>query len=59
MKAKPNANTRTLRPVKCLVVSSLSPGLRPDHPRNTGVNAATTREGLRYSSRLPLPIFSA
>jgi hypothetical protein len=44
-KAKPNANTRTLRPDKCLVVSSLSPGLRPFCPRNTGANAATTREG--------------
>jgi hypothetical protein len=28
-------------------VSSLSPGLRPGCPRNTGANAATTREGLR------------
>jgi hypothetical protein len=46
MKAKPNANTRTLRPDKCLVVSALSPGLRPDGPRNTGANAATTRAGL-------------
>jgi hypothetical protein len=43
MKAKPNANARTLRPDKCLVVSSLSPGLRPGDHRNTGVNAATTR----------------
>jgi hypothetical protein len=42
-KAKLDANTRTLRPDKCLVVSSLSPGLRPDCPRNTGANAATTR----------------
>jgi len=46
MKAKPDANTRTLRPDKCLVVSSLSPALRPGFPRNTGANAATTREGL-------------
>jgi hypothetical protein len=30
MKAKPDANMRTLRPDKCLVVLSLSPGLRPD-----------------------------
>jgi hypothetical protein len=45
-KAKPNANTRTLRPDKCLVVSSLSPGLRPGCPRNTGDNAVTTRAGL-------------
>ncbi len=43
MKAKPNANTRTLRPDKCLVVSSLSPRLRPGYPRNIGANAATTR----------------
>ena len=28
-KAKPDANTRTLRPDKCLVVSSLTPALRP------------------------------
>ena len=42
-KAKPNANTRTLRPDKCLVVSSLAPGLRPFHPRNPGANAVTTR----------------
>jgi hypothetical protein len=44
MKAKPNANTRTLRPDKCLVVPSLSAGLRPDCPRNTAANAVTTRE---------------
>jgi len=31
-KAKPNANTRTLHPDKCLVVSSLSAGLRPTAP---------------------------
>jgi hypothetical protein len=30
-----NANTRTLRPDKCLVVPSLSPALRPGFPRNT------------------------
>src|ERR1035437_5952969 len=42
-KAKPDANTRTLRPDKCLVVSSLAPALRPFHPRNTGANAVTTR----------------
>jgi hypothetical protein len=42
-KAKPNANTRTLRPDKCLVVSSLTPALRPGCPRNTGANAVTTR----------------
>jgi len=45
-KAKPNANTRTLRPDKCLVVSSLFPRLRPGCPRNIGANAATTRAGL-------------
>jgi len=44
MKAKPNANTRTLRPDKCLVVPSLSPALRPGFPRNPGANAATTRK---------------
>jgi hypothetical protein len=50
-KAKPNANTRTLRPDKCLVVSSFSPGLRPNSPRNTGENVATTRRiVLRYTS---------
>jgi len=43
MKAKPNANTRTLRPDKCLVVPSLSQGLRPGFPRNTCHNAVTTR----------------
>src|ERR1035437_1317596 len=42
-KAKPNANTRTLRPDKCLVVSPLAPALRPFHPRNAGANAVTTR----------------
>ena len=45
-KAKPDANTRTLRPDKCLVVSSLAPALRPSCPRNTGANAATTKGGL-------------
>jgi hypothetical protein len=54
MKAKPNANTRTLRPDKCLVVSSLSPGLRPGYPRNTGDNAATTRTDFRQPARSPL-----
>ena len=34
---------RTLRPDMCLVVPSLSPGLRPAFPRNTGANAATTQ----------------
>jgi hypothetical protein len=52
MKAKPNANTRSLRPDKCLVVPSLSPGLRPGCPRNTGANAVTTRNGLRHSFAL-------
>jgi hypothetical protein len=46
MKAKPNANTRTLRPDKCLVVSLLFPGLRPASPRKTVANAVTTRNGL-------------
>ena len=36
----------TGRPDKCLVVSSLSPRLRPGCPRNTVDNAATTRAGL-------------
>jgi len=49
-KAKPNANTRTLRPDKCLVVPSLSPRLRPNCPRNIGANAATTR--IRMVARL-------
>ena len=51
-KAKPNANTRTLRPDKCLVVPSLPPGLRPCCPRNTGDNAATTRAGFQPVSPL-------
>jgi hypothetical protein len=42
-RAKPTANTRTLRPDNCLVVSSLAPELRPACPRNTGANAVTTR----------------
>ncbi len=33
---KRNANMRTLRPDKCLVVASLSPGLCPPCPRDTG-----------------------
>jgi hypothetical protein len=49
MKAKPNANSPTLRPDNCLVVLSLFPGLRPGCPRNTAPNAATTREDLRPS----------
>jgi len=48
-KAKPAANTRTLRPDKCLVVSSLSTGLRPGCPRNTVDNAATTRVVLKVA----------
>ena len=55
-KAKPNANTRTLRPDKCLVVSSLSPRLRPSCPRNIGDNAATTRERMRLFRSLPVSI---
>jgi hypothetical protein len=47
MKAKPNANTRTFRPDKCLVVPSLSTELRPGCHRNTVDNAATTRNGFR------------
>ena len=43
MKPKPNANTRTLRPDKCLVVSLLSPRLRFGCRRNIGDNAITTR----------------
>jgi hypothetical protein len=53
-KAKPNANTRTLRPDKCLVVSSLSPELRPGCPRNTGANAVTTRIIYARPSIFPL-----
>jgi hypothetical protein len=48
MKAKPNANARTLSPDKCLVVSSLSPELRPGFHRKTGVNAATTRADFAF-----------
>jgi hypothetical protein len=47
--AKPNANTRKLSPDKCLVVPSLSTGLRPGCPRNTVANAVTTKAGLRPS----------
>ena len=43
---KPNANTRTLRPYKCLAVSSLPPGLRHSFPRNTGGNDDTARAWL-------------
>jgi len=43
-KAKPNANTRTLRPDKCLVVKSLDSRLRPVCPRNMESTAITTRE---------------
>jgi hypothetical protein len=44
MKAKPNANTRTLRPDKCLVVKSLDSSLRPAALRNMESTAITTRE---------------
>jgi len=37
MKAKPNANTRTLRPDKCLVVKSLDSSLRPVCPSQHGI----------------------
>jgi hypothetical protein len=37
-----------LRPDKCLVVSSISPELRPDCPHNTGANPATTKKGGRH-----------
>ena len=43
-KAKPNANTRTLRPDKCLVVKSLDSSLRPAALRNMESTAITTRE---------------
>jgi hypothetical protein len=43
IKAKPNANTRMLRPDKCLVVSSLTPKLRLGCPRNIEANVATTK----------------
>ena len=36
-KAKPNANTRTLRPDKCLVVKSLDSSLRPVSPSQHGI----------------------
>jgi hypothetical protein len=38
MKAKPNANTRTLRPDKCLVVKSLDSSLRPVRPSQHGIH---------------------
>jgi len=37
-KAKPNANTRTLRPDKCLVVKSLDSSLRPLCPSQHGIH---------------------
>jgi hypothetical protein len=37
-KAKPNANTRTLRPDKCLVVKSLDSSLRPVRPTQHGIH---------------------
>jgi hypothetical protein len=42
-KAKPDANTRTLRPDKCLVVKSLDSSLRPVPLRNMESTAITTR----------------
>ena len=43
-KAKPNANTRTLRPDKCLVAKSLDSSLRPFALRNMESTAITTRD---------------
>ncbi len=37
-KAKPNANTRTLRPDKCLVVKSLDSSLRPVSHSQHGIH---------------------
>ena len=37
-KAKPNANTRTLRPDKCQVVKSLDSSLRPVSPSQHGIH---------------------
>jgi hypothetical protein len=37
-KVKPNANTRTLRPDKCLVVKSLDSNLRPVCPSQYGIH---------------------
>jgi hypothetical protein len=36
--AKPNANTRTLRPHKCLVVKSVDSSLRPVCPSQDGIH---------------------
>jgi hypothetical protein len=47
-KAKPDANTRTRRPDKCLVVKLLDSSLRPIPLRNMESTAITTREGLRH-----------
>src|ERR1035441_5913061 len=47
-KAKPNANTRTLRPDKCLVVKSLDSSLRPIALRNMESTAITTRDLKAY-----------
>ncbi len=44
IKAKPDANTRTLRPDKCLVVKSLDSSLRPAALRNMESTAITTRK---------------
>jgi hypothetical protein len=43
-KAKPNANMRTLRPDKCLVVMAVDSSLRPVALRNMESTAITTRE---------------
>ena len=51
-RAKPNANKRTLRPDKCLVVPSLSPALRPGCSRDTGANAVTTSAGLEQPPQI-------
>src|ERR1039458_10793023 len=47
-RAKPNANTRTLRPDKCLVVKSLDSSLRPIALRNMESTAITTRDLKAY-----------
>jgi len=50
-KAKPNANTRTLRPDKCLVVKSLDSSLRPVCPSQHRIHRHH-HQGFRPGPRL-------
>ncbi len=57
-KAKPNANTRTLRPDKCLVVKSLDSSLRPVCPSQHGVHRRHHQEARNSCNRLRRTLFS-